>query len=362
MRETEDWYEILHVHHAADPKALERAYKRLARRYHPDVNTASDATEAMQRLNDAYAVLSDPDRRGAYDRLQRRQASAGPEREEEQSGAGSEKWEDTAYAQSWMLDRLAAMLLVVVLFAMSGAGRLMQHVVGATWAAASEWVSGAPSEGAPALIGRDRESGDPASRAGRGSDVALATLQDSYDSGSVATYRRLVAEVRAWGEGIFDRDLDAGPGSAVDLACGTCAAIDDETFVRHVAALRRAADDIDPNLLSIDRFGSPSFDLAVVTSVSVGEARPWVVQVFERRRAYGAWRAIYGRTLGRGAYGPSATVDGFVAGTDGLVQVSVLPCGGQAIGCEALMDLDARTIRVPDVDYDSRATPSRRRD
>lgn len=63
----DDWYSILQVHESAEPEVIEAAYRRLARKYHPDVSTSPNATETMQRLNDAYAVLSDPGKRSAYD-------------------------------------------------------------------------------------------------------------------------------------------------------------------------------------------------------------------------------------------------------------------------------------------------------
>lgn len=65
MRNTVDWYAILQVHDSAEPEVIEAAYKRVVRKYHPDVNASPDATAIMQRLNDAYAVLSDPRKRSA---------------------------------------------------------------------------------------------------------------------------------------------------------------------------------------------------------------------------------------------------------------------------------------------------------
>jgi molecular chaperone DnaJ len=48
---------------------LKAAFRRLARQYHPDVNKATDAEERFKEVNEAYAVLSDPDKRAAYDRF-----------------------------------------------------------------------------------------------------------------------------------------------------------------------------------------------------------------------------------------------------------------------------------------------------
>lgn len=63
-----DYYKILQVHNLAEPEIIESAYKRLARKYHPDVNPNSDAEEMMQMLNEAYSVLSNPGKRQEYNK------------------------------------------------------------------------------------------------------------------------------------------------------------------------------------------------------------------------------------------------------------------------------------------------------
>lgn len=62
-----DLYKILQVDPSAEPEVIEAAYKRLVRKYHPDVNGAPDAHARMQELNDAYEILSDPAQRAEYD-------------------------------------------------------------------------------------------------------------------------------------------------------------------------------------------------------------------------------------------------------------------------------------------------------
>jgi len=62
-----DYYSILQVHPKAEKEVIDAAYRRLAAKYHPDVNEASDAAEKMKQINAAYEVLSDPVRRAAYD-------------------------------------------------------------------------------------------------------------------------------------------------------------------------------------------------------------------------------------------------------------------------------------------------------
>jgi len=63
-----DYYEVLGVGRDADENAIKSAYRRLARQYHPDVNKSDDAEERFKEINEAYEVLSDADKRAAYDR------------------------------------------------------------------------------------------------------------------------------------------------------------------------------------------------------------------------------------------------------------------------------------------------------
>jgi molecular chaperone DnaJ len=64
-----DYYEILGVPKNATLDDLKGAFRRLARQYHPDVNKEPDAEEKFKEINEAYAVLSDQDKRAAYDRF-----------------------------------------------------------------------------------------------------------------------------------------------------------------------------------------------------------------------------------------------------------------------------------------------------
>ncbi|MFA5064708.1 MAG: DnaJ domain-containing protein [Dehalococcoidia bacterium] len=67
MESTEDYYEILQVHHLAEPEVIEVAYKKLAQKYHPDLNKSTIALEKMKKINIAHDVLSDHAKRRAYD-------------------------------------------------------------------------------------------------------------------------------------------------------------------------------------------------------------------------------------------------------------------------------------------------------
>jgi curved DNA-binding protein CbpA len=61
-------YKLLQVDPAAEPDVIEAAFRRLARKYHPDVNPAPEARAHMERIAGAYEVLRDPRQRAAYDR------------------------------------------------------------------------------------------------------------------------------------------------------------------------------------------------------------------------------------------------------------------------------------------------------
>jgi molecular chaperone DnaJ len=64
-----DFYEILGVSRNADKDEIKRAYRRLARKYHPDVNKEPGAEDRFKEINQAYEVLSEPEIRARYDRF-----------------------------------------------------------------------------------------------------------------------------------------------------------------------------------------------------------------------------------------------------------------------------------------------------
>jgi molecular chaperone DnaJ len=85
--EFKDYYQVLGVSRDADEKAIKAAYRKLARKYHPDVATSQpDAEERFKEINEAYEVLRDSDKRSKYDRFGRDWERY---RQAEQAGAGA---------------------------------------------------------------------------------------------------------------------------------------------------------------------------------------------------------------------------------------------------------------------------------
>ncbi|OLS60971.1 curved DNA-binding protein [Pseudomonas putida] len=66
-----DYYKILGVEPTADDKAIKTAYRKLARKYHPDVSKERDAEDKFKEANEAYEVLSSPEKRAEYDEIRK---------------------------------------------------------------------------------------------------------------------------------------------------------------------------------------------------------------------------------------------------------------------------------------------------
>jgi len=78
-RATKDYYEVLGVKRDASQDDIKRAYRKLARKYHPDLNPGDKVAEQkFKELNEAYEVLSDPKKKAEYDQFGRSPFEGGP--------------------------------------------------------------------------------------------------------------------------------------------------------------------------------------------------------------------------------------------------------------------------------------------
>lgn len=90
MATKRDYYDVLGVKRGSSEDEIRRAFRRLARQYHPDVNSNGDAEQRFKEINEAYEVLSDPERRSSYDRF----GHDGPQAQGFGAGMGGFGFED----------------------------------------------------------------------------------------------------------------------------------------------------------------------------------------------------------------------------------------------------------------------------
>ena len=69
MSSKRDYYKVQGVSRSATPEEIKKAYRRLARQYHPDVSDVADAEARFKEINEAYEVIADSEKRAAYDRF-----------------------------------------------------------------------------------------------------------------------------------------------------------------------------------------------------------------------------------------------------------------------------------------------------
>jgi curved DNA-binding protein len=99
--EFQDYYKILGVSEDASQKDIQRAYRKLARKYHPDVNKDADGEAKFKQINEANEVLKDPEKRKLYDTYGKNWSQAGAEQSSPWGDSGFSRTGGEGFSQSF---------------------------------------------------------------------------------------------------------------------------------------------------------------------------------------------------------------------------------------------------------------------
>jgi curved DNA-binding protein CbpA len=116
LEASKDYYAILGVSPAADPAVIKAAYRALAQLYHPDKvepSRKADATRRMAQINEAYAILGDPEARQAYDSARVDRTASRSESPSQPSPAASWRPSRAAFLASMALTSVLAMTMSI---------------------------------------------------------------------------------------------------------------------------------------------------------------------------------------------------------------------------------------------------------
>ncbi|WP_020072498.1 J domain-containing protein [Faecalispora sporosphaeroides] len=110
-----DYYEILGINKNATQQEIKRAYRSLAKKYHPDLNDAQNANAFFRLIQDAYENLSDTESRSQYDIAQRSQSPFNSQSDIKTSTVNEKKNEKTPTNQTWLTKVLKILIRLLLL-------------------------------------------------------------------------------------------------------------------------------------------------------------------------------------------------------------------------------------------------------